>query len=238
MGDLGGVEVEGLHDLEGGVGVVGGVAELVGGEFLGGPVAGGDGFGFGEAQLEQVGHGSADADLVFVAAFFEDLVEVEDVVEGDAKAMADLAVIVLQSKADFEDAVGLDEAGDDGQAFRAVKLEDETAVGEGELDDVGAGAFLAGAEGGLGLGIESGHTGGEDRLSGGFALGFGVGNVDAVGSETEEGGQEGCLGFGELGRAVVGPGFLGGGWSLRRFAEESSDAVEPGRPGGALAGGR
>lgn len=180
IGQVGGSESQSLHDLEGGVGVVGGVEELVGGEVGGVPIAGGDGAGFAEGLLEDFGDGAADADLVLVAAFAEGLVEVENVVEGDAEAVADLAVVVFQAEADFENALGGEEVGNDGDGGGAIELENVGAVGEGKLDDVRAGALLASAEGGAGFGVEACYACGKDVTGGGFAFGLCVGDVDAV----------------------------------------------------------
>ena len=184
--------------------------------------------------MEDFGHGAAHADLIAVPAFAEDVVEVEDVSELDSQALADLAVVVPQAEADFEDAVGLDETGDDRQAIGAMQLKDEGAVGECKLNDMRPAAFFASLEGGAGLGVESGDPRGQDLLGGGFALGFGVGHVDAVGRETGEGGQEGGFGFGQYGRTGLGSDLFRGGPAFRRFAEESGDTVEPGRSGRAL----
>jgi len=88
------LNLKGLHDFERGEGVIGGVGELPWGKGWRGPVAGGGGFGLGETALEDGADGGADADLAFVAHFAESLVEVEDVVEFDAEAALDLAVVV------------------------------------------------------------------------------------------------------------------------------------------------
>ena len=51
-----------------------------------------------------------------------------------------------------------------------MELENEGFVGEGELHDVGAAAFLSGAEGWFGLGIEASDSCGEDFIDGIVAL--------------------------------------------------------------------
>lgn len=112
-------------------------------------------------------------------------------VEGDAKAVADLSVIVFQTEAHLEDLPGGNELSGGFFACAAMKLEDEGFVGEGELHDVRAVAFLSDAKGRLGLGVESGNPCGEDFINCGLALGRGRGHVDLVGGKSKEGGKEG-----------------------------------------------
>ena len=128
-------------------------------------------------------------------------------VEGDSKSAADLPVVVFQSEAYFEEVFGGDEIGGGVFALRSVELEDEGFIGEGELDDVGAVAFLSGAEGGFGFGIETAQPCGEDFVDGVLALGGSCGNVDLAGGEALEGGEECGFGFGWSLKFAWLPGF-------------------------------
>ena len=123
--------LEGLHDFQSRVGVVGGVEQLPRGELGSGPIAGGDGFGFGKVQLEQGSHGGTDADLTPVAEFAKNLIEIEFMVELNAEPTADLSTIVFQPEAHLQHMFGSDDIGGHLLAWTAVQLEDEGFVGEG-----------------------------------------------------------------------------------------------------------
>lgn len=88
------VESEGFHDSKGGEGVVSGVEKLNGREVWSGPVARCDPLRFSEALLEHGSDGCANADLPFVSAFSEDVIEVEDSAERDAQTGSNLSTIV------------------------------------------------------------------------------------------------------------------------------------------------
>ena len=180
--------LECLHDFQGGKGVIGGVEQLRGAELAKRPVTRRDGFGFLEAQLEQSSHGSTDADLPPVAQLAEDLIEIEDVVEGNSQSAADLSVIVLQPEAHLEDMFGGDEIGSDFLTFTAMELEQESFVGESELNDVGAVTFLSYSEGRSGFGVKSANPCGENFVCRVLALGSGPGQVDLVVGKSREGG--------------------------------------------------
>ena len=233
--DSGWFEVQGFHDFQRSVCVVGGVAELARSQFGGRPVAGGDGFGFREAHVEHGSHGRAHADLALVASFPESVVEVENGVGLDSQAVSDLPVIVFQPEPHFFHAFGLDEIGDHSQAVRAMELEDERFVREGKLDDVRPAAFLAGPECRLGLGIESGDARRQNFLSGRLALCFRFRDMNAVRRKPGEGLKKRCFRFRWRDR----PGFAR--WTIglrRRFVrlpEQSRDrAGKPRRRRGML----
>jgi hypothetical protein len=109
------------------------------------------------------------------------LIEIEDVVERDAQSGSDLFMIVLQAEAHLEDLLGGDKIGGSLLALTPMKLEDEGFVGEGELHDVGAIAFLSLSESRLGFGVKSTSPCGENFVDRVLALGTGRGYVDMVG---------------------------------------------------------
>lgn len=149
------LRLKSLHDLERGVGIVGRVEQLFRSELGSRPVAGGDGFGFFETLVKQNSHSAADADLSPVAHSAEDLIEVEDVIERNSQSIPDLSVIVFQSEAHLEKALGSDEIPRRFFALASMKLEKVSFVGEGKLHDVRAVAFLSCAEGRPRFGVES-----------------------------------------------------------------------------------
>jgi hypothetical protein len=62
-------------------------------------------------EREEGSHRAPDADLAPVAEFAKDLIEIENVGEPDAQTTPDLPVIVLQSEAHLQDALGGDALG-------------------------------------------------------------------------------------------------------------------------------
>ena len=153
-----------LHDPQGGEGIVGGVAQLRGAELRAPPIAGGDRFGFLEAQLEDRSHRPANADLLSVTQRAEDLIEIEDVVERNPQSTPNLFPIILQSKAHLKNPVGGNELGGRFLALAVTKLKDESFIRESELHHVRTVAFFSRLEGGPGLGVESAKTCGKDFI--------------------------------------------------------------------------
>ena len=160
-----------------------------------GPVAGGCFLGLLEALFEQNSDGSAYADLSPVSHFSEYLVEIENMIERDSESISDLSVIVLQSKADFEDVLRGDKFGSGFLAIVSMKLEDEGFVGEGKLHHVRAGAFLSFSEGWLGFGVETANSCAENFIDSVAAFGPGFWDMDFVGRNSREGRKEGGLRF-------------------------------------------
>ena len=180
--------LEGLHDLEGRKGIIGRVEQLCWTEIGHGPVAGGDGFRFLEAQLQNGPHRCADADLSPVAQLAKHLIEIQDVGEGDSQPTANLSAIILQSKAHLEDIRGGEEIGHDSLALPPMQLEDEGFVTQGELHDVRAVTFLTCPKRWLGFGVKSAKTCLEKFVGRGLTLGPGLGNVDLIEGKSRKGG--------------------------------------------------
>ena len=123
------------HHAERGVGIVGSVEELLRREVRRGPVARGEALRFPETlAAARVPTAARTPISTFVAAFPEDVVEVEDVADRDAQARADLAVVIPQTEADLQDPRGLQQLGDAAPALRPMKLKDEGAIPQGKLD--------------------------------------------------------------------------------------------------------
>ena len=220
--------LEGLHDFQGREGVIGGVEELPQAEIGGRPIAGGDGFGFWKAELEQGAHGPPDADLPPVAEFTKNLIEIEFMVERDAQSAPDLAAIIFQPEAHLQDMLGSDDLGGHLLAWSPVQLEDEGFVGEGQLNDMWAAAFLANSEGRFGFGVKSRNPCRTNFVRCGFALGLCLGHMNVVRGESGEGGQERRLCFGGSHRSGAGldlvPIVRAGGRGGRRGSAASASA--------------
>ena len=183
------IRLERLHDLQGGIGVVGGIAQLRGAELGERPVTGGDGFGFLEALLEQNTHSSTNTDLPAVAQGAEGLVQIENMVQGDSQSIPNLPAIVLQAEAHLEHTLGGDQLSSGLLALTAMKLKDEGLVSKGKLHDMRAIALLSFPKGRLGFGVKSANPGSNyfgDRF---LALGLGSGNVDLIRTKSLEGRQ-------------------------------------------------
>ena len=176
-----------LHNFQGGIGVVGCVAQLRGAELAKRPVAGGDGFGFLEAQLEQHTHGSTDTDLAAVAKLAKALIKVEHMVEGDSQPMTDLAMIILQAEAHLEDTLGGDKLGSGFLALTSMELKDKGFVSKGKLHDVGTVTFLPFSKSRLSLSVESANPRGKDFGDRFFAFGWGPRNVNLFRGKALEG---------------------------------------------------
>jgi len=123
-----------------------------------------------------------------VAHLAEDLIEVEDVVEGDPKSPADLCVIVFQAEAHLEDLLGGDDLGGGFLTFTPMKLKDEGFVGEGELYDVGAVTFLSLSESWFGFSVKSGNPSGKNFIDCILAFGSAPRYVNLFGGKSREGG--------------------------------------------------
>lgn len=71
---------EGLHNLEGSIGIIGSIGQLSVAKIGAGPIAGSGGFGFFEALFQEHAHGTSNANLSPISHLTEGLIKIEDVI--------------------------------------------------------------------------------------------------------------------------------------------------------------
>eukprot|EP01136_Pigoraptor_vietnamica_P026580 Opistho-1_new@81778 len=189
---------QGLQHLQRRIGIVGRVQQLALAQLGHGPVGGGDLLGLVEVLAQHHADRGTHAHGAVVALLAEDGVQVQHRGDLDAQLGMDLAVVGLQAEADLEHGRRLQQMAQGLLRGLVAQLEDESPAGQGELDNVGAVADLAGPEGGPGLGIEAGHPGRQDLVAGRRELGRRARHEDLRQAQADEGFQQ--IGLGLAGR--------------------------------------